>query len=282
MVLHYDVDMTILLEQALQELRQWSADGRRAELLAAAWRLGETNVNTLAETARVSRPTVYSDLATVGIDPRSDRGEESPEPWRASRRSQADGLGTAEKVREAVTTYLRTVVSAREAGDRNESVRDDLLAAILLKAPERFDEYVEAFVHDWQSAQYHNGVVLTAQDEYDCGVEAVRAIQRSENKWEALRDAERWMAAHHQWVEAVDDARVAIARWVAAAKARAELDGKPELQELRAGYDRNVEGRDRLPDGALDRAQVASTELEETYRKRLSLSGITLSAQQQP
>src|SRR5690606_23201110 len=56
-------------DDAMAALREWSRPGRRADLLAAAWQAGETNVSALAEAARISRPTVYADLRSRGIDP---------------------------------------------------------------------------------------------------------------------------------------------------------------------------------------------------------------------
>lgn len=64
-------------DQALAELRMWSAPGRRAELIAAAWDAGETRVAVLAEAARVSRPTVYADLRSRGIDPETRPREDT-------------------------------------------------------------------------------------------------------------------------------------------------------------------------------------------------------------
>ncbi|MEV6762121.1 hypothetical protein AB0N16_16020 [Streptomyces sp. NPDC051105] len=72
---------------ALSELIAWAERRQRlsedrADAVAAAWRTGTRNVAELARLARVSRDTVYADLAARAISPGS-RGQEISGPQKA-------------------------------------------------------------------------------------------------------------------------------------------------------------------------------------------------------
>ncbi|MET7996962.1 hypothetical protein ABZU76_39415 [Amycolatopsis sp. NPDC005232] len=58
--------------------RRKNLSSDRADLMAVAWRTGTRNVAELARVARVSRDTVYADLAARGVDP-GKRDDESAE-----------------------------------------------------------------------------------------------------------------------------------------------------------------------------------------------------------
>ncbi|MEU8901809.1 hypothetical protein AB0C65_38515 [Nocardia sp. NPDC048505] len=70
---------------ALTTLRAWARQRdrmpeQRARLLATAWRAGEHNIRELARIADVSRQTVYEDLQSQGVDPKTDRGTAASRP----------------------------------------------------------------------------------------------------------------------------------------------------------------------------------------------------------
>lgn len=76
-----DFDPEIARLNALIALRSWTRrrePGRRAGLVAEAWRAGERDVRELARIADVSRQTVRDDLRSQGIDPRDDQAESVP------------------------------------------------------------------------------------------------------------------------------------------------------------------------------------------------------------
>lgn len=50
-----------------RELARRVSSARRAILVTAAWRAGETDIHLLAHYAGVSRDTIYSDLAKHGV-----------------------------------------------------------------------------------------------------------------------------------------------------------------------------------------------------------------------
>lgn len=76
-------DSAAASRQALEDLRYWATRrdrlaADRADLMAAAWRAGVRNVAELARTADVSRDTAYSDLRSMGIDPRDPEAKGAP------------------------------------------------------------------------------------------------------------------------------------------------------------------------------------------------------------
>ncbi|MFJ2407001.1 hypothetical protein ACIOUE_37535 [Streptomyces xanthochromogenes] len=118
-----------------------------------------------------------------------------------------------------------------------------------------------------------------------------RALHLVETRWEALSNAANWLAAHHAYVVAVDEARTAIAAWTreaAAAVQWAGFEGDLDTDTLRvyrerilaAGHpplaplDLDVEAeaeklRDKLGQAHEHRQQLAAETL------RVSGSGIT-------
>ncbi|MFI5736122.1 hypothetical protein ACIA49_38770 [Kribbella sp. NPDC051587] len=254
------------LEQALEDLRLWSTPGRRAELLAAAWRSGETNIRTLAEAARVTRQTVYTDLESCGIDPGDDR-ENAQEPrWFAP----IVPLFTNEAETEE-EAWMLLLPEVKLPGDYRpaEPPRD------------KADEMLTFAIQTWRYSRYHRVVVAAARDEYACRLRATRAIHRAETAWEALRTAKHWAAAHHQWVEAADDARQPLAAWAAAAEARRDLESTAELTAFRDGGRDGMPADSLIPDCDVDQAKLVAADFEETYSRRLGMARVTLSAQQQ-
>ncbi|HEY3514610.1 MAG TPA: hypothetical protein VGL36_35850 [Kribbella sp.] len=252
------------LEHALEELRLWSSPGRRAELVAAAWRCGETNVSTLAEAARVTRQTVYTDLEACGIDPHDERGSaQKPPRW----------------LEPLIPMWSHEATTEEEAWNAILGAANLPLDVRPADPPQnRSDELLDMMIRQWRYAQYHRKVLPLLGPEYECKLRATRAIHRAETAWEALRSAKHWAAAHHQWIEAVDGARRAIGAWSSAVEARADLESDENLAAFRDG------GMEGLPEDALvpvcdvDQVTLVAADLEETYRERLALTRVTLSA----
>jgi hypothetical protein len=71
--------MTTAAEAALDALRRWAATNR-ADLVAAAWHAGNTNITELANAAGRGRDVIYADLRARNIDPKTDRTENPPVP----------------------------------------------------------------------------------------------------------------------------------------------------------------------------------------------------------
>src|SRR5690349_16699933 len=98
--------MTPEREQAMNALRAWSTPGVRARLIEQAWRAGETNVSALADAAATTRPTVYADLKSRGIDYHTERQETPP---------------------------MQTITVGPYTGRETEAERDEPLRALLIK-----------------------------------------------------------------------------------------------------------------------------------------------------
>ncbi len=181
-------------------LRDWSKPGRRADLLAAAWQAGETNVSALAEAARISRPTVYADLRSRGVDPDHRLKEDT-----MSAPVVIDGInGTSfEQVQEVIDRY-----AANHRGD---------------------DPAITGYIHQTTPVffavhRYNELRSLLAAEEH-ARRERDRALHLVETRWEALSTAANWLAAHHAYVVAVDDAHIAIDMWADRAADAAKPSG---------------------------------------------------------
>lgn len=92
---------------ALSALIAWAARRERlsedrADAVAAAWRTGTRNVAELARLARVTRDTIYADLAARNID-RASREEDAPDPRATDGVPlHADAVRTAARIADAV------------------------------------------------------------------------------------------------------------------------------------------------------------------------------------
>ncbi|MEU0665259.1 hypothetical protein AB0N20_02945 [Streptomyces griseoincarnatus] len=185
-------------EDALAALREWSVPGRRADLVAAAWKAGATVV-AIAEAARVgSRQTIYDDLRARGIDPRSRPKEKNmPAPI------TVEGLNGITDLEDNDSPVARAVLQAR--GD---------LASPGLNAEARRLMTLSLAV-----GQY-NDLRAALVDEEEARAERDRARHLVDVRWEALADPNSkgsWLHGHHAYVVAVDNAHRAIDAWKAAA-----------------------------------------------------------------
>ncbi|MFF9870058.1 hypothetical protein ACF1G0_32530 [Streptomyces sp. NPDC013953] len=203
-------------ENALSALRDWSVPGRRAELVAAAWRAGATVV-AIAEAARAkSRQTIYDDLKSRGIDPR-DRPK-----GKNMTAVTVEGFNGVDDAQPGGPLY--DAVVAKHEG--REAAPDSQKFGRMLAPSMALGQYNELRAR------------LAEEEEARAGRD--RALHLADVRWEALADPNSkgtWLHGHQAYVRAVDDAHRAIDEW----KTTAET--LMSLASLRRGED-----ADRLVD----------------------------------
>jgi hypothetical protein len=250
--------MSASRETALAALRNWSAPGRRAVLVAAAWTAGETNISALAEAGRISRPTVYADLRSVGINP-DDRPEEPMTSPAMLDGITGDGSEAEERLmREALTRFAEQ--AAPGTADQAGAVR-------LLCLPDMLR---------WYNNQRRN-----LQEERVARQERDRLLHLVEVRWEALSTAAAWHAAHHAYVLAVDDARIAMDMWEERADKAARLQAKPGEGEAERLIYEEIQAAgypvlDVLPNNIAVTADLMRDVLEQAHARRRALASETL------
>ncbi|MGW5121898.1 hypothetical protein ACWEQ8_41750 [Streptomyces noursei] len=246
-------------KQALAALREWSTPGRRAVLVAAAWTAGATNVVELAEAARVgSRTTIYEDLKSQGIDHRNRPTEDTTmtTPIVIDGLNGLDGEADGRSTLNAMRRYAADNPTGRGITEfEGDLVR--LRSALCV---------------------YNTLRPLLAAEERT-RLDRDRALHLVEIRWEALTTAANWLAAHHAYVVAVDDARTAISTWCGAATAAAQADWFHNDRELQA-YEERILSAGHPP---LRRVGFADNErnqlldrLKGTHTRRKALAAETL------
>ncbi|MFE5730219.1 hypothetical protein ACFQ7A_04805 [Streptomyces sp. NPDC056528] len=248
--------MSTRRDDVMAALRDWSKPGRRADLLAEAWQAGETNVSALAEAARISRPTVYADLKSRGIDP-EDRPKGTPMML-----ATIDGLTGANSDTEG--TVILEAVRAYAAKNGTDGI----------------GEYESTLVRLSYALGAYNLIAAAQAAEQSARRDRDRALHLVEVRWEALSTATAWYAAHHAYVVAVDTARTAITTWADAARAAADAGWFPvrQVEELyrerilTAGHP-PVERYTLDVDAASEQLRA---ELERKHEHRARLAGQTL------
>ncbi|MBB1258315.1 hypothetical protein [Streptomyces alkaliterrae] len=183
-------------ENALAALRELTVPGRRADLVAAAWKAG-ASVVAIAEAARAkSRQTIYDDLKSRGvvIDPRNRPKERNmPAPI------TVEGLNGITDLEDNDGPVARAILRAR----------DDLASPGLNAEARRLMALSMAV------AQYNELRARLAEEE-DARAERDRIRHLVDIRWEALADPNSkgsWLHGHQAYVRAVDDAHRAIDTW---------------------------------------------------------------------
>lgn len=252
-------------------LRDWSKPGRRAGLLAAAWQAGETNVSALAEAARISRPTVYADLRSRGIDP-----DHRPKGTNVITISPLDIEGFTGAYETADAEYdaalqrwadLRPGINPRGPQAHAEGMR--LVA--LMETTARYADVRDRLAHEQ--------VARTERD---------RLLHQVELRWEALSTATAWLAAHHAYVLAVDEARIAIDMWNERAESARKRPFFCSSPRDEAAYRQIQEaGHPALEDALADLDQepgvttyALRTNLDQAHERRMELAAQTLGVAQ--
>ncbi|MEV8634310.1 hypothetical protein AB0395_21910 [Streptosporangium sp. NPDC051023] len=249
-------------ETALARLRHWATPGRRAQLIAAAWTAGETRIAVLAEAGNVSRQTVYTDLAEHGIAPAADRPKEE------------------DLMPQTITVngYTGTEELTLNPGESWHSRYDDAHPGNTItdqgeKAKATYRWLLEQ-TDSIMAARWYNTLAPLAASAGQARQDAQRALHRVETTWAALRNASRWQAALHVYVEAVHSAREAITTWQQAAQAFADHPIYKD-RAIQSAYEQLVPSGPVLqPD--TEAAAAALAELEDTHRRRQAITRETL------
>ncbi len=246
-------------------LRDWSKPGRRAVLLAEAWQAGETNVSALAEAARISRPTVYADLRSRGIDP--DHRPKGNNVITISPLDIEGFTGVGERLDAEFDAALRRWAAEHPTATREEGQTEGMRLAALMDTTYRY-----ADVRD-----------LLAQEQV-ARAERDRLLHQVELRWEALSTAAAWLAAHHAYVLAVDEARIAIDMWRERAEAALRRPWFCSSPRDEAAYRQIQEAGHPVLEQALadlDRKPAQTAEqlranLDQAHERRLELASQTL------
>lgn len=249
-------------------LRDWSKPGRRADLLAEAWQAGETNVSALAEAARISRPTVYADLRSRGIDP-DHRPKGTSVITNLSPLDIEGFTGVGERMDAEYDAALRRWV--------------DLRPGINPRGPQAHAEGMRLVALMDTVARYADVRDLLAHEQV-ARAERDRLLHQVELRWEALSTAAAWLAAHHAYVLAVDEARIAIDMWRERAEAALRRPWFCSSPRDEAAYEEIKEaGHPALeqPLADLDRKPAQTAEqlranLDQAHARRMELASETL------
>ncbi|MGW2652045.1 hypothetical protein ACWC1D_00055 [Streptomyces sp. NPDC001478] len=107
------------------------------------------------------------------------------------------------------------------------------------------------------------------------------ALATVETCWQALRSAQAWLAAHHNYVVAVDAAKTAVRVWRERALAAKEIPFLWDVPNRKAAYDRLIaDGHPEVEplggDNPTTEAEQLLDELEQTEARRASLVARTV------
>lgn len=247
-------------------LRAWAAPMRRAGLIADAWDAGETNVSVLAEAAGVSRPTVYGDLRSRGIEP-DNRPTEETDMISPVAIEGITGLDDATD-EEAYHAALDRWTAAHPGHDRNDLVKEGVRLIALNDTLRRY-----------------NTLRRGLREEEVARRERDRALHLVETRWQALSTANAWLAAHHAYVVAVDGARDAIDRWERRAADAARISFVWDVDPGRIAYERILAaGHPQVEPLTSDPAAVAEqlrAVLDSSHEARQRLAAETFGVMQQ-
>ncbi|KAB7833576.1 hypothetical protein FRZ00_33530 [Streptomyces mobaraensis] len=248
----------------MDALRNWSAPGRRAELIAAAWKAGETNVSALAEAARISRPTVYADLRDQGIDP--DHRPKGNTVTTTFAPISLEGLtgsahGDGDVLREAVHRFR-----AEHPDDNKAGVQE--MGRLMA-------------IHE--TVGWYNTIRPKLQEEQAARAERDRTLHLVEIRWEALADPNSrgsFLHGHQAYVRAVHDARAAIDAWKEKAIPATEVPFAWDRSERNTAYEQIVAaGHPPVEALTIDPAAVAEQlreTLDQAHARRKEIVAETL------
>ncbi len=246
-------------------LREWSRPGRRADLLVAAWQAGETNVSALAEAARVSRPTVYADLRSRAIDP--DHRPKGNNVITLSPLDIEGFTGVGERLDAEFDAALRRWAAEHPTATHEEGKAEGMRLAALMDTTYRYADVRDLLAHE-----------QVARAERD------RLLHQVERRWEALSTAAAWLAAHHAYVLAVDEARIAIDMWRERAEAALKRPFFCDSPRSEAAYRQIQEaGHPALEPALADLDQTPArtaeqlrANLDQAHERRMELASQTL------
>ncbi|MFF0430304.1 hypothetical protein ACFYUJ_38830 [Streptomyces sp. NPDC004520] len=259
--------MSTRRDDVMAALRDWSKPGRRADLLADAWQAGETNVSALAEAARVSRPTVYADLRARGIDP-DDRRTKGKSMILDIAPLDIEGFtGIADDLDAQFDAALLRWRKEHPDAVLEEGQTEGMRLVGLMDTTYRYANVRHLLVHE-----------QVARAERD------RLLHQVELRWEALSTASAWLAAHHAYILAVDEARIAVEMWRERAEAALrqpwycssprEEDAYEQIQQ--AGHPALESALADLDRAPAETAEHLLASLDQAHERRLELASQTL------
>ncbi|MEV5348916.1 hypothetical protein [Streptomyces achromogenes] len=259
--------MSTRRDDVMAALRDWSKPGRRADLLAAAWQAGETNVSALAEAARVTRPTVYADLRSRGIDPDHRRPKGNSVITNLSPLDIEGFSGIGERLDAEYDAALRRWAAEHPTATHEEAKAEGMRLVALMDTTYRYADVRDLLVHE-QVAR----------------VERDRLLHQVELRWEALSTAAAWLAAHHAYVLAVDEARIGIDMWRERAEAALKRPWYCSSPRDEAAYRKIQEaGHPALEPALADldptpaqTAEQLRANLDQAHERRMGLAAQTL------
>ncbi|MCX4885970.1 hypothetical protein [Streptomyces sp. NBC_00847] len=262
--------MSTRRDDVMATLRDWSKPGRRADLVAAAWQAGETNVSALAEAARTSRPTVYADLRSRGIDP-DHRPKGTSVITNLSPLDIEGFTGVGERLDAEFDAALRRWAAEHPTATQEDGQAEGMRLAGLMDTTYRYADVRDLLAHE-----------QVARAERD------RLLHQVELRWEVLGTAAAWLAAHHAYVVAVDEARIAIDMWREHAEAALKRPFFCSSPRDEAAYRQIQEAGHPALEQALadlDRTPARTAEqlranLDQAHERRLQLAAETLRAAQ--
>jgi hypothetical protein len=233
--------------------------------VAAAWQAGETNVSALAEAARISRPTVYADLRSRGIDP--DHRPKGNSVITISPLDIEGFTGVGERLDAEYDAALRRWAAKHPTATHEEAKTEGMRLVGLMDTTYRYADVRDLLAHE-----------QVARAERD------RLLHQVELRWEALSTAAAWLAAHHAYVLAVDEARIAIDMWRERAEAALRRPFFCSSPRDEAAYRQIQEaGHPALEQAlaALDRTPAQTAEqlranLDQAHERRMGLAAQTL------
>ncbi len=246
-------------------LREHAQPGRRAYLIEQAWNAGEHSIVALADAARVARGTVYADLETRGINPRTARQEDhtlKPITVNGYTGSESDA-----ELLERITTDLRTRFRHLPETDENRQA-----------AGSEYEKHLASHA----AAKYHNALIPAATKVENAASTMHRRVQVAETAWNELSTATAWHAAHHRWVVAASAAAQAIEDW---GTAGGELASRAEAVQQQYGpgqltrwYSEHVPADQQITVSVRYRFRMVADEFACEQRKRRAIAAQTLQA----
>ncbi|MBT2469360.1 hypothetical protein J7E97_16115 [Streptomyces sp. ISL-66] len=250
----------------MTRLRDWSTPGRRADLVAAAWQAGETTVSALAEAARTSRPTIYADLRSRGIDP-DHRPKGTSVITNLSPLDIEGFTGIGEQLDAQLDAALLRWRAEHPDAGLEEAKTEGMRLVGLMDTTYRYADVRDRLARE-----------QVARAERD------RLLHQVELRWEALSSAAAWLAAHHAYVLSVDEARIAIDMWnerAESARKRPFFCSSPrdeaayrQIQE--AGHPALEEAMADLDQEPGVTAYALRANLDQAHERRMELASQTL------
>ena len=252
----------------MRALRDWSSPGRRAALVATAWQEGETNISAISEAGRISRPTVYADLRSQGIDP-DHRPKGTNVITNLSPLDIEGFTGVAERLDDEFDAALRRWKAEHPAADPRgkETHTEGLRLVALMDTTFRYADVRDLLARE-----------QVARAERD------RLLHQVELRWEALSTASAWLAAHHAYTVAIDEARIAIDMWRERAEAArrrpffcmSDREEAAYRQIQEAGHPALEQAQADLDPAPAQTAEQLLANLDQAHQRRQELAAETL------